>query len=79
MSELTRRVIFAIVAIPLIVAAIYAGGAVLATLLSIIAAVAAWEFCRIAKGRGGEPFDAVAIVAAAAAAVIVVLRLMTLL
>jgi phosphatidate cytidylyltransferase len=71
MSELTRRIIFAIVAIPVVVAVIYAGGAVLATLLSIIAAIAAWEFCRIARGRGGDPFDAVAIVAAAAVPLIV--------
>lgn len=66
MSELPRRILFAVIAAPLGVAIIYLGGAPLATLLAVLAALAAWELCRIARAGGAEPFDAVAIVAAAA-------------
>ena len=66
MSELTRRILFAVIAAPLGVAVVYLGGAPLATLLSAIAALGAWEYCRIARASGADPFDALAIVAAAA-------------
>jgi phosphatidate cytidylyltransferase len=65
-SELTRRILFAVIAAPLGVAIIYWGGAPLATLLSTIAALGAWEYCRIARAAGADPFDAAAIVGAAA-------------
>lgn len=71
MSELTRRIIFAVIAAPAGVAIVYIGGPVLATLLSVIAAIGAWEFCRIARAAGSEPFDYVAIVCAAAIPLIV--------
>lgn len=45
-------------------AVIWFGDAALATLLGIIASLGAWEFCRIARAGGAEPFDATAIVAA---------------
>lgn len=66
MSELTRRILFAVVAAPLAVAVIWLGGAPLAALLSIIAAVSAWEFCRIARAAGADPLDWAAVIAAAA-------------
>ncbi|MGI8508555.1 MAG: phosphatidate cytidylyltransferase [Gemmatimonadaceae bacterium] len=66
MSELTRRVIFAVIAAPVLIATVYLGGAALATLLAMIAALGAWEFCRMARAAGADPLDAVAIVAAAA-------------
>jgi phosphatidate cytidylyltransferase len=65
-SELSRRILFAVIAAPAGVVAVYLGGPFLATLLSIIAALGAWEFCRIARASGAQPFDAVAIAAAAA-------------
>lgn len=65
MSNLTRRVLFAVVAAPLAIVAIYLGDAVLATVLSVIAALGAWEYCRLARAAGADPFDAVTIVAAA--------------
>lgn len=55
MSELTRRVLFAVVAIPVTVAILLAGGAPLAALLAIASAIAAWEFFRIARAAGHEP------------------------
>lgn len=66
MSELSRRILFAVIAAPAGIAIIYLGGPFLATLLSIIAALGAWEFCRIARASGAQPFDAVAIIASAA-------------
>ncbi len=65
MSELTRRVIFATIAAPVGIAIVYLGGAALATLLAVVAAVGAWEFCRMARVSGADPLDAVAIVVAA--------------
>jgi phosphatidate cytidylyltransferase len=66
MSELTRRVLFAVVAAPLAVVIIYFGDAPLATLLAAVAALGAWEFCRLARAAGAEPFEWAAIVLAAA-------------
>lgn len=71
MSELSRRILFAVIAAPLGVAIIYLGGAALATLLAVLAAIGAWEFCRIARAGGSEPFDAAAIVVAAAIPLVV--------
>ena len=71
MSELARRILFAVIAAPLGVAIIYVGGAPLATMLAVLAALGAWELCRIARAGGAEPFDAAAIVGAAAIPLIV--------
>lgn len=71
MSELTRRIIFASIAAPVGIAIVYLGGAALATLLAVVAAIGAWEFCRMARAAGAEPLDAVAIVIAAAIPLIV--------
>jgi phosphatidate cytidylyltransferase len=65
-SELSRRILFAVIAAPLAVAIVYLGGPFLATLLSMVAAIGAWEFCRIARASGAQPFDALAIAASAA-------------
>jgi phosphatidate cytidylyltransferase len=56
-SELSKRVLFAVVAAPLAIAAVLLGGASLAALLAIAAAVGAWEFFRIARAAGHAPFD----------------------
>ncbi|HEY5085957.1 MAG TPA: phosphatidate cytidylyltransferase [Gemmatimonadaceae bacterium] len=71
MSELSRRILFAVIAAPAGIVIIYLGGPLLATLLSIIAALGAWEFCRIAHASGAQPFDAAAIIASAAIPLIV--------
>lgn len=71
MSELTRRILFAVVAAPLAVVIIYFGDAPLATLLAVIAALGAWEFCRLARAAGAEPFEWAAIVLAAAVPLVV--------
>ena len=71
MSELFKRIAFAVIAAPAGVAIVYLGGPVLATLLSVIAALSAWEFCRIARSSGAQPFDILAIGASAAVPLIV--------
>ena len=55
MSELTRRVAFGVVAAPVALAIVLAGGAALAGLLAIASAIAAWELFRIARAAGHDP------------------------
>ncbi|MDQ3950522.1 MAG: phosphatidate cytidylyltransferase [Gemmatimonadota bacterium] len=55
MSELTRRVLFAVVAAPLGVWILLAGDWPLAALLAVASALAAWEFFRIARAAGTSP------------------------
>lgn len=65
MSELTRRTLFAVVAAPLGIFITWLGGAPLATLLGIIAALGAWEIQRMATANGVEPMMPLGIVVAA--------------
>jgi phosphatidate cytidylyltransferase len=55
MSELALRVIFSVVAAPLALWIVLAGGAPLAALLAVVCALGAWEFYRIARGTGANP------------------------
>ncbi|GAC1479757.1 MAG: phosphatidate cytidylyltransferase [Gemmatimonadaceae bacterium] len=55
MSEITRRILFAVAAIPAVVAIVYAGNVALAALLGVVAALAAWEFFRLARASGLSP------------------------
>ena len=66
MSELARRVLFSVIAVPLAIGVMWLGGAWLATLLSIIAALAAWELFRIARAGGVAPLSVAGVVLAAA-------------
>ena len=65
MSELTRRIIFAVIAAPASVALVYFGDWVLATLLSVLAALAAWEFYRMARETGAFPLEPAGVALAA--------------
>jgi phosphatidate cytidylyltransferase len=64
-NELAKRVLFALVGAPLTIALIYFGGWVLAAALGAIAALGAWELCRMTRTAGNQPLDTVAIVIAA--------------
>lgn len=66
MSELTRRVLFALVGAPLTVALIFIGGWVFAAALSAVAAIGAWEILRMARTGGSEPLEIPAIMVTAA-------------
>jgi len=64
-SELTRRILFAVIAAPASIAIVYLGDWALAILLSVLAALAAWELFRIARDTGAFPLDAAGIALAA--------------
>jgi phosphatidate cytidylyltransferase len=70
-NELAKRVLFALVGAPLTIALIYFGGWVLAAALGAIAALGAWELCRMTRTAGNQPLDTVAIVIAACVPVMV--------
>ena len=55
MSEFTKRLIFSLVAAPLVIWTVWAGGAWLAVLLSIAAAIGSYEFYRLAIRSGSMP------------------------
>lgn len=65
MSELPKRVMFALVGAPLTIALIYFGGWILAAALGAIAALGAWELYRMAREAGHEPLENAGIVLAA--------------
>jgi phosphatidate cytidylyltransferase len=64
-SELTRRTLFAVIAAPASIAIVYFGDWALTILLSVLAALAAWELFRIAQATGSFPFDLAGIALAA--------------
>jgi phosphatidate cytidylyltransferase len=63
-SELTKRIAFGVVAAPIAVSIVVYGGAPLAALLAVTAALAAWEFFRIARATGLTPLGDTGIVIA---------------
>ncbi len=65
MSELTRRIIFAVIAAPASVAIVYFGDWLLAIVLSVLAALGAWEFFRMARETGALPLEPAGIALAA--------------
>jgi phosphatidate cytidylyltransferase len=56
-SELALRVTFSVVAAPLALWIVLAGGAPLAALLAIVSAIGAWEFFRLSRATGARPLD----------------------
>jgi phosphatidate cytidylyltransferase len=64
-SELTRRIIFAVIAAPASIAIIYFGDWALTIVLSVLAALAAWELFRIARATGATPLEPAGIALAA--------------
>lgn len=65
MSELTRRVLFAVIAAPVSIAIIYFGDWALAIVLAVLAALAAWELFRMARETGALPLEPAGIALAA--------------
>jgi phosphatidate cytidylyltransferase len=55
LSNLAARVLVAVVAIPLVIGAVYAGGTVLALVLAVVSALAARELYGIARQSGYTP------------------------
>jgi phosphatidate cytidylyltransferase len=65
LSNLAQRILFALVAIPVVLGAVWFGDWALAGILSIASALAAWEFYRIAERLGTRPMARAGIVIAA--------------
>lgn len=57
MSELAKRIAFGVVAAPIALAILFIGGAPLAALLAIAAAIGAWELYRMARIAGYTPLS----------------------
>ncbi len=55
MSELAKRIAFAVAAIPVVAAAVYFGDAPLAILLAVASGLGAWEYARLAAAAGARP------------------------
>lgn len=54
-AEMGKRIVFAVVAIPIVIALLWSGGLALALLLSVAAGLSSWEFYKLAIGSGSEP------------------------
>ncbi len=65
MSELTRRILFAVIAAPAGIAVIYFGNWILATLLAVLAALGAWELFRMSREAGTVALEPAGIALAA--------------
>ena len=63
-SELAKRVLVAVIAAPITIGIVLAGGAALAALLAVVAALAAWELFRIANASGLRPLSDVGVLIA---------------
>lgn len=61
MSEFPKRLLVAIVLIPIVLACVWFGGPALVTLLALASGLAAWEFYRLAEVRGARPLGAVGV------------------
>jgi phosphatidate cytidylyltransferase len=61
MSELAKRVLFSVVAAPIALWIVLAGGAPLTALLAIVSAIGAWEFYRIVRATGAHPMGDVGV------------------
>jgi phosphatidate cytidylyltransferase len=64
-SELTRRIIFAVIAAPASIAVVYFGDWALAIVLSVLATLGAWELMRMARDTGAFPLEPAGIAIAA--------------
>ncbi len=71
MNETIRRVIVALIGAPIAIGLIWLGDAALATLASVLSAIAAWEFYRIVREAGGFPLAPIGIMLAALAPIAV--------
>ncbi len=65
MSELTRRIIFAVIAAPAGIAVIYFGDWALATMLAVLSAIGAWELYRFSREWGTVALEPAGIALAA--------------
>lgn len=65
MSELSKRVVFAVIAAPTAILIVFLGGPALVALVGVVSGIAAWEFYRLSRATGAEPFEGLGITLAA--------------
>jgi len=70
-SELTKRILFGVIAAPVAIAVLVFGGWPLAALIAVASAIGAWELFRIARASGAAPLDNIGIAAAGIAPLVV--------
>jgi phosphatidate cytidylyltransferase len=56
-SELAKRIVVGVIAAPIAIGIVLAGGAALAALLAVVSALAAWELFRMADAAGQRPLS----------------------
>lgn len=71
MREFPKRVLVAVVLIPIVLGCVWAGGPALVTMLALASGLAAWEFYRLAEARGTHALRAPGIVLSALIPVLV--------
>ncbi len=71
MSEFPKRLLVAIVLIPIVLACVWVGGPALVTLLALASGLAVWEFYRLAEVRGARPLASLGVVVSALIPVVV--------
>lgn len=71
MREFPKRVLVAVVLIPIVLGCVWAGGPALVTMLSLASGLAAWEFYRLAEARGAHALAVPGIVLSALIPVLV--------
>jgi len=64
LPNLAVRVLFAVVAIPIVLGAVWQGDAALVLMLAVASALGAREFCKLAEGAGHHPFSGFALLLA---------------
>jgi phosphatidate cytidylyltransferase len=64
-SELSKRVLFSVVAAPTAILIVYLGGPALVGLIGVVSGIATWEFYRLSRATGAEPFEGLGITLAA--------------
>jgi phosphatidate cytidylyltransferase len=65
LSNLAQRIVFSLLAIPVVLGAVWFGDWALAAILAMASALAAWEFFRIAQALGTRPMARLGIAVAA--------------
>ena len=61
MSEFSKRVLFSVIAAPTAILIVYLGGPALVALVGVISGIATWEFYRLSRAIGAEPFEGLGI------------------
>jgi phosphatidate cytidylyltransferase len=56
-SELSKRILFSVVAAPTAILLVYLGGPAMVALIGVLSGITVWEFYRLARSSGVHPFE----------------------